>query len=85
MGMAVDGTAIDVDIAAIVKDAAIVNMAGTILYQMYQNQVLGSELALAWWDLVAEGRVLDGEPSVECSSGCPWVLEKRMMEGVETN
>ena len=40
-------TVVDAEAAAIVKDVAIVKKTGTILYQMYQSWVRGSELGLA--------------------------------------
>lgn len=43
----VNVTRVDIEMAATVKDVAIVNMGGTIPYQMGQNWVLGSELGRA--------------------------------------
>jgi hypothetical protein len=85
MGKQVNVTVVGADVAATVTDVAIVSMTGTILYQMYQNWVLGSELGLAWWDLVGERGVPDGEPSAECSCEYCWALTKGRMEGVEMN
>lgn len=70
-GKQVNVTVTEADTAATVRCVAIVNMTGTILYQMYQNWVLESELGLAWWDLVEKTGVLDGEPFFECSSEYP--------------
>ena len=85
MGKRVNATVVDVDAAATVKDVAVVNMTGTILYQMYQNWVLGSELGLAWRDLVGKRGGPDGEPSVEYSSEYSGALAKRTMEEVAMN
>lgn len=62
---------VNVTATATVKYIAIVNLTGTILYQMHQNWVLESELGLDWWDLVGKRGVLDGEPFFECSSEYP--------------
>lgn len=85
MGKPVNVTVVGAGAVATVTDFAIVNMTGTILYQMYQNWVLGSELGLAWWDLVGGRGVPDGEPSAECSSEYCRALTKGRMEGVEMN
>lgn len=42
-----NATVVGTDTAATEKGVAIVNMAGTILYRMYQNWEPGSELSLA--------------------------------------